>query len=401
MEDKLSISKINEYKNNSRVFFANHDFKSDAAMTIFDKNFDKKISKSEYNAVPKGQYYSYLNQLSIEINDKTEFYDYENLSEFLDDGMISFEELDGFVKKYGLKDFDEVKNLKDVSQMSNEEIIQELSQYNIKYSEEDDLKELLNNVREEISAYDKNSNVVDGHIGTFVQNRENNMCTVLSVLETMSDEQIKQMYKQKVDENGKIYYEVTFPQDKNTNKNVIVTQEEINNMSIKISQENGKELEVLGFSTGDADITMLEMAYIKRFGTDTFDNGSDIEISRRKFSEKDNKPIIRNTNLEKIDNFDNLPQNTTISLLYINEILEKGIDSLVLSDGRSLKFADGGLKLSDGTEIHGNHAMSVRGFDKEKQELIVSGNSFNSSTELRIPKELLKFFAMSLPEDFS
>ena len=51
-------------------------------------------------------------------------------------------------------------------------------------------------------------------------------------------------------------------------KPVKVTEEELNYMSIK-----HKGREILGFSTGDKDVMLLEMAYIKRYGSDITTTG--------------------------------------------------------------------------------------------------------------------------------
>ncbi len=406
MDTDFSKENINQYKQATKTRFLRRAVKTDVALAIFDKNHDKKISTPELNSISKEQYGAYIESLKTDESYKDEvFVDYDDLKNFLDcDGIITANELEGKTKTYGLKgqNLDENKSLKDVTQMSQNEILEELSSYGIRTSEKNstqELKNILNSIREERSNYDINSDITDGHIGTFVQGN-NAMCTFLSLIETMSDEQIKELYTQKTDKDGNVYYEVTFPQDKASGKSVIVTQEELNNKAINI-EENGKTREVVGFSTGDTDVTMLEMAYTKRFGTDLFDNGGWINVTKNNVMGSPDSEFVANRNLENIKDFSKIPHNTTISALKVEDIFEKGIMMQTeLQDGRFANISASKIFISDGTEINMGHAMSVRGFDKNTNELIISGNSFNSSTETRIPIELMKYFEMSLPKDF-
>lgn len=409
MENQFGITNIKQYQKETRTIFSRHSIKTDATLAIFDKNRDKKISKPELENVPKEQYQAYIDSLKTDKNIKEDevFISYEDLEQFLDcDGIIDAWELEGKKTIYGFKgqDIEENKKLKDSTQMSKEEIIAELDTYGIKQDNNlslVQLRKILNEVRDERSNYDSNSDIVDGHIGTFVQG-DNSMCTLLSLLDTMTDEQIKNLYEQKVDDNGKIYYEVTFPRDKESGHTVIITQEELDNKSITV-EDNDELREVVGFSTGDADVTLLEMAYTKRFGTDLFDNGGWINVTKNKILSKNPKrPDFKsNKNLENIQDYSKIPQKTTIASLKIDEIADKGLAIRTeLPDGRQALFTTGKIIISDGTEINLDHAMSVRRFDAETNELIVSGNSFNSSSELRLPAELLKYFEMSLPKDF-
>jgi hypothetical protein len=110
------------------------------------------------------------------------------------------------------------KDLKDISMMDSEEIKAELVSYGVEISEENKdnkikLKNLLINARNIIANEDKNSDIIDFHIGTYTQGKSK-YCTVLAQLDTMTDDEIKDMIQIKKDSDNKLSYYVTFPQDK-------------------------------------------------------------------------------------------------------------------------------------------------------------------------------------------
>ena len=74
--------------------------------------------------------------------------------------------------------------------------------------------------------------------------------------------------------------------------------------------------------------------------------------------------------------------------------------SFVLSNGIKGCYGKSGILLSDGTKITGFHALSIRGYDEERKEIIISGNDFNNLTETRIPIELAKFLEISSKPNF-
>ena len=120
------------------------------------------------------------------------------------------------------------KDLKTVSSMSSEEIKAELKSYSVEITEkaEDniiELRKLLNNARNTIAIEDKNSNIIDFHIGTYIQG-ESKYCTVLAQLDTMTDDEIKDMIQTEEDSDNKISYHVTFPNGDAT----VISEEELN-----------------------------------------------------------------------------------------------------------------------------------------------------------------------------
>ena len=110
------------------------------------------------------------------------------------------------------------KNLRTISLMSYEEIKAELELYGVEIPEEfknnmNKLKALLNDARNTIAIEDKDSDIVDFHIGTYIQG-ESKYCSILAQLDTMSNDEIEDMIQIKEDSDNKLSYYVTFPQDK-------------------------------------------------------------------------------------------------------------------------------------------------------------------------------------------
>lgn len=447
MSNIFNLNKINQYINDRDAYLSAHmvqskqrDFNLNAIFALFDKNNDGKISRNEFKQVSKNEYSEYVEQLkdynSKNNNDRVNnsIWSYEQIEQHLDDAFFTSEEAERLNYEASSKDPDlsgarglnEKHNLKDISQMSKEEMIAELQNYGLRTDNMKDtkIKRTLETAREERIKHDVGSQDIDGHIGTYSQGKSL-YCTVLAQLDTLSDEEVSRMYNKepKIDSNGKKYWEVKFPCDDNNDKIVIITEDELNNKAI-IVDENGKPREVADFPEGDKDVTLLTMAFVKRFGTHITDNGAWAFQTKNKFVSSSESVYVDNQHLEDftIDDFKNMPSHSQICLLNREELARKGIDtsgknldlswlppqeqiSLIepyatfeLSNGIKGCISKGGILLSNGTKIVSFHALSVRRFDEESNELVVSQNEFGNLSELRIPIELARFLeTASLP----
>lgn len=331
-----------------------------------------------------------------------------------------------YLKAHGL---DEVHNLKDVSQMTLEEMKEELKSYGVNAGVEKEsvIKAELQNAREERAVYDKGSDVVDGHIGTFVQG-QSLYCSVLAHLDNMSDEEMQSMVQTKTDTNGQKIYVVTFPSDRCTEGNSVeVTEAELRSGEITVTEESGEQRTLNDFPKGDADVTMITMAFVKRFGTKISDKGAWIYNTENRFAKPGTQPFKDNQFLEDVTDYSTLV-GRSINFLNSDELRRKGNDvksSLenedlswikdnthrrmvqrsegfvtTLSDGRKACIARHGILLSDGTKIENFHAMAIKGYDAQTKELIISGSEFNNMTQVRVPVELLQFMETGAPEGF-
>lgn len=314
------------------------------------------------------------------------------------------------------------KDLKAVSLMNSEEIKAELGSYEVEIPEEcknniKKLRTLLNNARNTIANEDKNSDIIDFHIGTYTQGK-NMCCTVLTQLDTMSDNEIKDMIQIKKDSDNKLSYYVTFPQDKwNDNASVKVTEEELNSWSLTIN-ENWHDRILNDLPKGDKDVTLITIAFIKRFWTNIFDNWDRAYKTQNKFRTSTEPKLKDNQHFEDIQDYSNLPLHTTICFLNPDEIRRKGIDFrlqtdeevswiennnikmkarkfwasiMSLSNGKKACITKDSIYISDWTLIPNGHAMSFRWYDERSEELIVSWSEFNNISEVRIPRELFIF----------
>lgn len=439
-ESVQNYRKMQAEKNNRAS--QNNGFNIDAVLSIFDKDGDGKISKSEFGNITEEQYNKFTQQLKEYNSGKDEnqgrILDYKNLAEFLDDGVIEADEIAGKAKQtdaidksitiskdltesnggdnkvfgensaeYGLKDknLPEMKGLKDLNTMTKEELLAEYKSYGLT-PQKDNIKAMqreLYSIRKEAAQYDKGSDEVDGHIGSFVQG-DHNDCTLLEILEGMSDEQVRSLYKKKTDDNGKVYYEVTFPQDKAGGQSVVVTQEEIDSGSVTV-EENGKPVTYTDLAKGDKDVNMFEIAFIKRFGGAVFKNGAYLYETKNKFTENDKDKLTYNKQQLTEQDLENLPQNTIAALMDQNDKAKHGIkdEPFTLENGKTFTFdIDFGnpeigrsIKLSDGTTIDGGHAYSVHRYDKATKEVIL-GDSGNATFEIRVPYDLfMKYFEIA------
>ena len=189
--------------------------------------------------------------------------------------------------------YPERKNLKMIETMSKEEIISEIQEYDTNYNVTDNtslalLKKYLGEARMFNILNDKNSNIIDYHIGTFKQGGHGT-CTILSKINGLSDETLKKIYQEFPEGSGN--YKVTFPQDYG-NKNqepVIITKEELESGEIKIQGPDGKDYLLNDFTQGDKDVMLLEMAFMKRFGTYISLNGADVKLVEEIFTFPEDK----------------------------------------------------------------------------------------------------------------
>lgn len=451
MSKKFNLENISNYIKNRDEYLTKHlgqskqhDLNLNAIFSLFDKNYDGKISRNEFNKVSKTEYTNYVEQLkdyNIQNGNSScnnSIWTYEQIENSLDDAFFTTEEaeitLSGQKSKdanlSGARDLKEEHHLKDMSQMSKEEIIAELQSYGINTENMKDvkIKRTLESAREERIKHDIGSNEVDGHIGTYSQGKSL-YCTVLAQLDTLSDEEVAGLFthnpkEPKIDSNGKKYWEVKFPCDDNNDKTVIISDDELRDKTIVI-EENGNIREVADFPEGDKDVTLLTMAFVKRFGTHITDNGAWAFQTKNKFVSSSESIYMDNQHLEDftINDFKNMPPHSQIGLLNREELARKGIDTsgenidlswltpkeqlevlepwltFQLSNGIKGCIGKAGIQLSNGTKIASFHALSVRGFDEETRELIVSQNEFGNLSELRIPIELARFIeTASLPD---
>lgn len=385
--------RLQQFKNGAGQVIVN-EFNTDAILFFFDKNKDGKISKHEFEQVSKENYSLFAKDLAkynASLNESSHIYTYDELNKFLDDGIIRDAELNDNPKKLLDENLNlkEQKHLKNIPQMSQEEINTELKLYGLDGSDGLDLNEL----RKERNNVDENSDIIDWHVGTFNQGSHCN-CSLLARIENLSDEDLKNIYCKKQDKKGNIYYEVNFPSD-NNKKTIKITQEELDYMSIKY-----KGNEITGFSTGDKDVLLLEMAYIKRFGTNIIKNGMFLNDSLRIFSKDENIQeyneifeehlvnnkvksvcLLSNAQLKQYRNIDN--EEVVLDSGAKARLFEKNGDIEIVGQQR--------LKLPDGTLIYGKHAYAVKSYNPETKKVVLS-NPTENSTDIVVPFEALKLF---------
>lgn len=411
MVDKFCFNRIEEYlsklSNNTIGSTRTKEptYNVAAVLSIFDTNYDGKISKKEFSNISKEYYENFLQQMEeynrenpTDCNSK--LFSYNELKGFLDDGHITQNELEGMTTQYNLKDknLPETKTLKEPKQMSDSQIQEELSEYGIEDipTKRKKLLIMLNELRTQRAIYDENSDIVDGHIGTYAQPENNNMCSLLAQIDTMSDEEITKLYQIKTDANGNKFYEVKFPQAQEA---VVVTAEEIENGEIIIN-ENGETRVLSNFTKGDADVRMLEMAFIRSFGAETMLNGAWGYNTQNRLSSDNLYGYTQN--LENISDYNSIPQNAIFSLLDNDEQNSKNLPKeTVLSTGQKVTInLINELVISDNNgnsyTIVPQHALQFRGYDENTNEIILSGNSMNNLSEMRIPADpqLLKYFQL-------
>ena len=376
-----------------------NDFTTNAILSFFDKNKDGNISVNEFKNVSKESYSLFSKQLK-EYNSSQKnnqhIHSYDELQAFLDDGYADYKDLSFKANEYLDKEklWTEKKGQKAVADMTEKEILAEFDTYE---TDKNRNPNIINSIRKERNNFDENSDIVDWHIGTYNQGMLQT-CTILAAAEALSEDNLRNIYTKKQDKNGNVYYEVNFPSDRGR-KPVKVTQEEINNMSIKKGRK-----EIVGFSTGDKDVLLLEMAYIKRYGTNILKNGENaVNIISRMYNKNAN---FYSNITEELLNKQDIPK--IISLLDLQTLrTEKNITKgeIELSSGKKAKLYMSNedptnidneiLKLPSGSIIYKNHAYIVKGYNPKTQEVTVS-SSHENSTDIIIPFELMKLFGISL-----
>ena len=316
------------------------------------------------------------------------------------------------------------------------------------------LRKQVQVLRQKRNMLDKNSDVVDMHVGTFNQGNLGS-CSMLSQVNGLSDEQMKRIISKKTDENGKTYYEITFPIDSGTNRSVRVTEEELQNRKITVT-EGETSRDITAFSRGDADVTLIEMAYIKRFGIDPIINGGDLKFVNDVFTFPDENKRHVGTSYEvtedKLIKAMQTGEHLSVSLHHTSRLPEdfsytakaetsngitaqwqytsRGERAQVLerlkemfekygakdeaedmskyenmSDAELMEatyrfvsydfWFTAQLTLSDGNSIIEDHAYTLKGYDPDKKELTLA-NPHNSNEDIKIPLEIAtQFFDIS------
>ena len=459
---KFDINKVQEYFN--KINLSEEDknylkensqnFNIKAIFSIFDTNYDGKISKEEFEKVSKEEYNQFVSELTkynkklgVETNNDS-IWTYGQMKGYLNhvfdkEGAYTICEDEAFFDNVGtslIKPQDnisedrqkfyneeynnnQITTLKDISQMTEEEIVSELNEYNVDTENKkiSVLKRILSEERENRAVYDSGSNAVDGKIGTFIQTKNNLLCSVLAEFMNMTEAEVQELYgeaghvpKPKTDENGEKYWEVQFPCDKGTDTKIKITEKELKSGQITFI-ENDEERTLGGvFPRGDDDVTLLSMAFVKRFGTSIMRGGAWAMQTKTKFSQQQYKD---NQHLELLGDYSKL-EHSQVGILSTEEIIRKGLDCKKLidekldfiqkeyrtiakmSEGRVITLSDGqkacisgqGIFLENGTVIQPAHAMSVKKYDSDKKEVILISNEFGNLSEVRVPEELLVYF---------
>ena len=311
-------------------------------------------------------------------------------------------------------------------------------------SEDAILRKDLETARLLRSKIDAGSDKIDYHIGTFNQGGFGT-CAMLSQLNGLSDDVLHRMIKEKIDENGKKYYEVTFPIDSDKNISVKVTEEELSSRSMVVSNGDVSQ-EISGFSEGDLDVSLIEMAFLKRFGINTSLNGVDIKFANDIFTyPEENNPHV-GTDYEitedKIQNAIARHEHATVTIKHTSHLpgdfsynrpiecsngstaswvftgsdrdqalenLENMLkkysseDSVDMSAYEQMSDAElmdathrfvsadygfyGSIQLSNGCTIMENHAYTLKGYDPATKELILA-NPYKSNEDIRVGIEI-------------
>ena len=430
------------------------NFNIRAIFSIFDANNDGKISREEFNMVSETEYNSFTNGLKqynqqnrrADANDN--IWSYAKMQTYINDHVspdvitedeVLLDNIEAFYmekensKKNVHKDYsgthglEEIYNLKDISQMSAEEMVAELQSYGIKPKSlnTESLVFELTDARRERAIHDVGSNKVDGRIGTFAQNKTG-VCTVLAQIGAMKEEEIKQLYvfseghdfdNPMTAENGEKYWDIRFPIDGENGQTIRITENEIKSGKIEM-EELGQKVTVREFPEGDWDITAITMAFVKRFGSGIVQSGEWAYITRNRFTKPEETKFKDNQYLEKITDYKSL-EGSVIGGLNSDELKRKGFEVknlqnedlswipnktnrtiarmsegfiYTLQNGLKACVSKHGVFLSDGRKIEQKHAMEIRRYDEQTNELLISGSEFTNISEVRLPVELLQFF---------
>ncbi len=348
-----------------------------AIMAFFDTNIDGIVTKEEFAAKSNSELTTYMNSLF-------DYYEKEGIQE---KHLKSEEYADRLKNLYNNKPFFGLAELFTkigVFVYGNE---------NDNEDEKTAYQKQLNNLN------DENSNVVDWHIGTFNQGI-NGTCSLLAKIINMSDEELREFYTRIEDENG-IYYRFDFPGD-NKEHPVYVSQEELESGIVKLD-ETGERVNV-GCSEGDYDVTLIEMAYLKRYGDKITRNGDYGEnVTRRLLNKKDvwindgekikenleletnRHPVTSMIDIKSIRNYKRIKGTKTYIL--DKKDPENSERITVLND----KSSNGPMKimLSDGQVIFAEHKYAVAKISDDYKTITLI-DPHESSTEIELPIETFR-----------
>ena len=404
MDDYISRKKQYAFQNNRG--YQKVKFNTNAILALFDKNNDSVISKREFDSISEADFEKYkngLNEYKRDIGEEECNFSYGDLNCYLDDHYITEDELEGKIKSYKIKDmfFKEDMQMKDASQMNIRDIKAELKSYGVPQNELDimshnDAKNLLSDLREQRVLHDENSDVVDFKIGTYAQG-DNNLCTFLATISTFTPEQLKDMCKKKTDEVGNVYYEVTFPNDKISGISVTVSEKELNDGEVTF-EEKGVTRTVSNLPEGDKDVTLLTMAFMKRFGYEVYRYGAFQDKIKDMFRAPGETLYRDATDLTE-ESIRNLPKNSAVSLLCDVDLEKNDLSTstIELPGGITGTFTGRTLELSNGTTIRRYHSFAFKGIDPVTNEIILTGNEFTNTSELRLPISMAPYFETAMP----
>ena len=174
----------------------------------------------------------------------------------------------------------ETFHLKSLNIMKREEKIAELKTYfpdeEFDSLSDDEIMERISAARTSLILYDKGSDDIDYHIGTFFQGNHGS-CGLLSQIAQLSDDDLHKIIEKGEDEKG-TYYDVTFPMHYGHPEESVRLYEEDVKADIFRLGEGDNETEIHGFSMGDNTVRLLEMAYAKKFGTKILEGNSMGEV---------------------------------------------------------------------------------------------------------------------------
>lgn len=286
---------------------------------------------------------------------------------------------------------DEIKGLKDGNQMTFDEKYKELKFYGLNALElarldEYNIDVALSRARYENIVNDKGSDVIDWHIGTWYQSIYN-VCTLLALIDGLSDEQLREIYTEGKSPSGEKCYDVVFPCDRGTGNKITLTLQEIKDC--KLPDENINEY---CMPIGDLDVVLLTLAYFKRFGSEMKYKGSCPHDVFNNFYYGGEQIFGINYNLTP-DDFKDLGENYIVALMSQEERDMHGIElPYTLPNGVVVNRESRGLVLSDGTVIYERHAYCYHGYDEKTDEFLLSGQEMTSASLLRLPASMAKFF---------
>lgn len=373
-----------------------------AIMAYFDKNKDGLVTIKEFDAQDKADYENYMASLSDYIAQNPEYNNsfgginnrnittYDEIERLFREKHMCFniDALSGSGQKDYIRPNINIPEQRHKAPYFDEPESERRTEYSFFRNEYQEVS--FRTVRKELNIHDEHSDVPDYHIGSFNQGRLGT-CALLAGVNLMDDSEVEALYEPYVDENGEPCYKVDFPNDKRKHP-VYVYVDDLENGYIEL--RNGTIIK--DFSQGDEDVQIIEMAYIKRYGTDIINNGSSLEnMMNRLFG----------IDAAKYTPTEELLQNnkkTITALHYLDDLKEiyeydEENQTLTLDDGTIIRisqsqFSDGRhwtLILPGGIEIPGQHAMSVFDYDPETKQVLLS-NPHENSTDQPVPYDLFK-----------